>query len=139
MREFLRVVGAFSIVMMVFFVTAISLKYFAPFQAAPPCPQGAAMELKPPFWKFGTGFAHVAAAPSLETLSDSLANQSRSTILICENEHALGPPHSLHASIDAQGKGRFSHWTAMGFIFSASDNSDPNTNHRHYWAVLDQK
>ena len=26
------------------------------------------------------------------------------------------------------GKGRFVHWVGHGFIFSASDNSDPNTN-----------
>jgi hypothetical protein len=139
MREFLRVVGAFSIVMIIFFLTTISLKHFAPFSPAPPCPQGDAVELKPPFRKFGRGFAQVAVVPSLENLSDSLVNPARSKLLVCENNHALGPPHSLHAAIDAQGKGRFSHWAGMGFIFSASDNSDPNTNHRHYRAVLDQK
>jgi hypothetical protein len=139
MREFLRVVAAFSIVMIVFFVTTISLKYFAPFSPQAPCPKGDATELKPPFWKFGTGFAHVAAAPSLEDLSDSPVNPARSKLLVCENDHVLGPPHSLHAEIDAQGKGRFSHWAGTGFVFSASDNSDPNTNYRHYRAVLANK
>jgi len=50
-----------------------------------------------------------------------------------------------HRDIQEIGRGRYSHWndnpesgwrTIRGMLFSASDNSDPRTNGRHYWAVL---
>jgi hypothetical protein len=37
--------------------------------------------------------------------------------------------------IAARGNGRFSHWTAAGFIFSSSDGTNPQSNKRTYWAV----
>jgi hypothetical protein len=134
MRIFLRVVGAFAIVMVFFYATLFSMDYIAPY-----CPQGETVDLKLPFQKSGDGFAYVANVPSLENRSDSSATPFRSKFLICEGSFALGPPHTVYAEIAAKGKGRFSHWTAMGFIFSASDNSDPNTNGRRYRAVLENK
>jgi hypothetical protein len=130
MSQFLRVLGAFAIVLFFFFTTTFLMNYFAPL-----CPRGATVELKPPFSKYGTGAAYLAAAPSLEQFSDSSATPTRSNYLVCENGSVLGPAHSVHAEIIAKGKGRFSHWTATGFVFSAADNSDPNTNGRNYWAV----
>jgi pectate lyase len=41
---------------------------------------------------------------------------------------------SPHADIAEFGRGRFSHW-GEAIIFSASDNTDANTNGRRYWAV----
>jgi hypothetical protein len=134
MRKFLRVVGAVAIVTVSFFLTVIIMDLFAPL-----CPQREGVELKAPFPKFGTGFAYAAAVPSLEKFSDSNATPVRSSYLVCENNFALGPPHSVHVDIGAKGKGRFSHWTMVGFIFSASDNTDPNTNGRRYWVVSGSK
>jgi len=75
------------------------------------------MELEASFPKFGKGLACVATGPSLENPSDSDIHPARSRLMVCENTHALGPSDSVHAEIDAKRKGRFSHWTAMGFIF----------------------
>jgi hypothetical protein len=134
MRMFLRACGAFAVVLVSFYVTLFSLDYFAP-----PCPGGEALELKGPFQKIGTGFAFAAAAPSLDGLSDNPTAPARSKFLVCENNHVLGPPHTLHQEIISKGKGRFSHYSGAGFTFSASDNSDPNTNGRRYWAVSPSK
>jgi hypothetical protein len=130
MSQFLRVLGAFGILMFFFFTITYLMNYFAPH-----CPRGEAVELKPPFAKHGTGVAYAAAAPSLEQFSDSNDASTQSNYLVCENGYALGPAHVVHAEIAAKGKGRFSHWTATGFVFSAADNSDPNTNGRKYRAV----
>jgi hypothetical protein len=129
MHIFLKVVGAFAIVLVSFFGTLFLLDY-----RAAPCSQGTAVDFKAPFQRIGTGFAYVAAAPSLEDRSDTGAAASRSNFFVCENGNRLGPAHSVHSDIATIGKGRFSHW-ASAFIFSASDNSDPNTNGRRYWAV----
>jgi hypothetical protein len=117
-------------VMVSFYATLFLMNYFHP-----RCPRGEAVELKLPFQKSGNGFAYVAAAPSLENHSDSSATPTRSNLVVCEDDFALGPPHSVHVEIDGKGRGRFSHWTAAGFIFSASDSTDPNTNGRRYRAV----
>jgi hypothetical protein len=129
MRLLLRVLGGCAIVIVSFVGTTFLLNYFAP-----RCPSGVAYPLKPPFAKAGTGAAYVAPAASLEALSDSSATPTRSTYLVCENGHTLGPGHTGHVEIATKGQGRFSHW-GTAFIFSASDNSDPNTNGRAYLAV----
>jgi hypothetical protein len=76
------------------------------------------------------------SSPTLNMLADSTSDNKRSPVLLYENDHLLGPAHSLHADIGKLGRGRYSHWTDWGFIFSTSDNSDPNTNGRAYWAVV---
>jgi hypothetical protein len=133
MRIFLKGLGAFAIVLVSFFGTLFLLEYSAPL-----CPQGAAADFKPPFQRVGSGFGYFATLPALEDRADSGATPARSAFLVCENGYRLGPPHTVHADITAKGKGRFSHWLS-GFIFSASDNSDPNTNGRRYWAVPDTR
>ena len=130
MRIFLRVGIAVEILLVSFFATI----YFMD-NSAPLCPRGEAVALKAPFQKFGTGVAYVAEAAALDSLADTNATPTRSGYLLCENGYALGPPHTIHTEIAAKGKGRFSHWTSIGFIFSTSDNSDPNSNGRSYWAV----
>jgi hypothetical protein len=134
MQILLRVLGALAIVV-VFFVGTL---YWMNYQQ-PRCPQGQALELRPPFSKFGSGFAYAAPAPTLESLSDTPAAPMRSNYVVCEGRYALGPAHSVHAEIDTRGHGAFSHWNNSGFVFSASDNSDPNTNQRSYRAVLPAK
>ena len=103
MRAFLRVLGAFAVVMAIFFSTVFFLNYFSPF-----CPRGEVTELKAPFLKFGTGVAYVAAAPSLQDLSDSKAAPTRSSLLVCENNRALGPPIAGMRTLPPKG--------AVGFL-----------------------
>ena len=129
MRIFLKGIGAFAIVLVSFFGTRFLLEYFAPL-----CPEGAAVDFTAPFSRMGSGFAYFVTVSALEDRADSVTAPTRSGFLVCENGYRLGPPHSVHVDITAKGKGRFSHWNS-GFIFSASDNSDPNTNGRRYWAV----
>ncbi|WP_426441946.1 hypothetical protein [Bradyrhizobium genosp. P] len=65
-------------------------------------------------------------------------NESRSPIVIYKDDKPLGPAHSTpHTDIAALGHGRFSHWKGnySVFVFSSSDNTDPRTNGRTYWAV----
>jgi hypothetical protein len=134
MQILLRVLGALAIVMVFFVGTFYFLDYLQP-----RCPQGQTLELRPPFAKFGSSFAYVSPAPALESLSDTPAAPKRSTYLVCEGRYVLGPAHTAHAEIDARGNGAFSHWNNIGFVFSTSDNSNPNTNQRSYRAVLPAK
>lgn len=66
---------------------------------------------------------------------DDGSNPTRSTLRIFENGIEMIPPHTAHADIRSQGKGRFSHWSNGAFAalwFSTSDNTDPRTNGRTY-------
>jgi hypothetical protein len=130
MRELFKFLVACAILMAFYFATTLSFELFHP-----RCPQGTELTLNPPFPKYGTGVAYSASLPSLEKFSDTIAAQKRSNYVVCENGYAMGPAHSFHVDIITNGKGRFSHWTETGFVFSASDNSDPNTNKRRYHAV----
>jgi hypothetical protein len=95
-----------------------------------------AIPLVGPFFSFANSeTAFVEAAPALDGVADSLDELTRSPFLLYENDTPLGPAHSLHDDIVKEGGGRFSHWKGIGFIFSASDNTNPNTNGRHYWVV----
>jgi hypothetical protein len=129
MRIFLRVCGAFAVLLISFFATLFLMDYVAPL-----CPSAEIIEFKAPFEKMGTGFAYAASAPALESFSDTNEAPTQSKFLVCENNYPMGPPHTQHTDITAKGKGRFSHYSKW-FIFSASDNTDPNTNGRRYWAV----
>lgn len=66
---------------------------------------------------------------------EKIAGDARSPIVVYENTTPLGPAHSNFADIDHLGAGRFAHWPSQGIVFSTSDNSDPTTNGRRYWAV----
>jgi hypothetical protein len=61
--------------------------------------------------------------------------RKRSTAYLCEGDLPLGPAHAQHGEIDTLGRGSFSHYSTYGFIFSTSDNSDPNKNGRTYMAI----
>ena len=95
-----------------------------------------AIRLVGPFFPFANSkVAFIAAAPALDSLADFGAEQTRSPFSLYENYAPLGPAHSLHIDIVNEGRGRFSHWKDIGIIFSASDNTNPNTNGRQYWLV----
>jgi hypothetical protein len=126
----LPVLGGASAVIVVFWLVVAVLNTFAP-----QCPQDVlAVRLMPPFQRH-VGAAYIKPAPSLTSAADSVERPAQSGYLVCENGDPLGPAHSQHAEIAGKGKGRFSHWAASGFIFSASNNSDPNTNGRVYTAI----
>src|SRR5882762_3211654 len=99
----------------------------------PPCSGGIA--LRGPFQRLASGFAYVVPAPSLVDRSDTPEAPKRSTAYVCEGDLPLGPAHAPHGEIDTLGRGRFSHFSTYGFIFSTSDNSDPNKNGRTYMAI----
>jgi hypothetical protein len=124
----IKALGAIGIVAASFVVSLVAMDRYWP-----GC--GSGLALQGPFQKFASGFAYVAPAPSLNNRSDTPSDPTRSTAFICENGTALGPAHSSHGDIDALGRGRFSHYFGNGFIFSTSDNSDPNKNGRSYRAV----
>jgi len=81
----------------------------------------------------GHGPYSYSVSMGFEQLSQNESYQSPAQLL--EDGRALGPGNTLHAEIGAQGGGRFSFWKGS-LIFSASDNSDPRTNGRHYILVL---
>ena len=64
-------------------------------------------------------------------VADANESPSYSTLILCEDNRRLGPAHSQHEDIRKKGLGRYSHWNGS-LIFSASDNSDPQTNKREY-------
>jgi hypothetical protein len=126
-----RLIGGLFIVAGSFAATLWVANYFWPL-----CPQGSIVAMSPPFAKFGIpGVAYVAAADSLDEIANSAENPKRSPMLVCENNRLLGPAHSVGAEIAEKGGGRFNHWRGIGFVFSASDGTDPNANGRKYWSV----
>lgn len=91
--------------------------------------------LRSPFERYGN--ANIAHSEELNSFGDDENDEDgHSPIVIYEERRPLGPGHSTFADISALGAGRFAHWQHQGIVFSSSDNSDPNTNRRHYWAVL---
>jgi hypothetical protein len=124
----MNLLGAIGVVAASFFIALAAMNYFWS-----PCSGGIA--LRGPFQRLASGFAYVAPAPSLVDRSDTPEAPKRSTAYVCEDNLALGPAHTPHGEIDTLGRGRFSHYLKNGFIFSTSDNSDPNKNGRTYMAI----
>jgi len=75
--------------------------------------------------------------PPLRGLGDdpNIKGDARSPVMVYEDDRPLGPGHSNFADIAKLGMGRFAHWRGNIF-FSASDNTNPNTNGRRYWVVV---
>jgi hypothetical protein len=93
-----------------------------------------------PFPKIGpSGFAFVSAPSVPNDVADEPDAPQQSPMILYEDGRPLGPPHSAHADISKFGLGRFSHWKNAGFIFSSSDNSNPNYNGRNYWIARSKK
>ncbi len=87
-------------------------------------------DLTGPF-KHEQGHCWVAELPALAGWADSQPQQENSTLMIYEDGRPLGPAHAQHDNIRKMGQGRFSHW-GEALYFSTRDNSDPNTNGKHY-------
>ena len=96
------------------------------------------VQLQRPFEKLGA-FGAIARywhpAVKLED-ADSAEDEERSKVQLYEDGQLLGPAHSNHTVVSQTGEGRYSHWVGEVIVFSASDNTDPNTNGRRYWAVV---
>jgi hypothetical protein len=93
--------------------------------------------VQPPF-VLEKGHAWIATLPQeLASESDDGINKYRSPWRLLEDGRPVGAPHALHDDIRRLGRGRHSHWKAH-FLFSASDNSDPNLNDRTYAIVRDR-
>src|SRR5438034_4883566 len=58
-------------------------------------------------------------------------NRLRSTLRLFEDGVPLLGTHHFHQTLAIDGPGRYSHW-GHELIFSAMDNSNPNTNGRKY-------
>jgi len=86
--------------------------------------------LSAPFTGEGN-FAYAASLPHLSDQADSNSDHMRSQVMVYEDGKPLGIAHSVHENIRNLGGGRFSHWGEQ-LVFSASDNSDPNTNGKTY-------
>lgn len=105
-----------------------------------PAPKGKiVIQLLPPFERHG--IVAVSRGPTVLKIAaigdhEDVENDDRSPVEIYENQTRLGPAHSTFADIRDLGMGRFAHWQRQGLVFSASDNSDPNSNGRRYWAVV---
>jgi SAM-dependent methyltransferase len=77
------------------------------------------------------GAAWTARLVQYRGVADSLESRQRSRLMLYEDGVPIGFAHAPHSHIEKYGCGRYSHW-ADGLIFSATDNSDPNTNGRRY-------
>jgi hypothetical protein len=99
-------------------------------------PKGAVFRLNSFLKMSKNGFGYTTIIHRLANLGDTEDQPRRSPLLLFENTKPLGPAHSPQEDIEETGLGRFSHLKQVGFLFSTSDNSDPNTNGRNYWVVL---
>jgi hypothetical protein len=126
------ILAAVGALFVVYFPIALWLKYsYTP----SPGPPGSVWKLMY-FRKFDdSGIAFVSYVDRLRDVADASDAPDKSPVIIYEDSTPLGPAHSVHDDISKHGHGRFSHWGKI-VIFSTSDNSDPNTNGREYWAVL---
>jgi hypothetical protein len=120
------------VVTTIYFSAALALRHSYALRVPP----GEILRLTHPFERFEiVGLAYIAKAPMLDGLADSPDDPARSPVMLYEDNHPLGPAHSVHADIAESGDGQFSHWKSVGFIFSSSDGTDPNVNGRNYWVV----
>ena len=78
-----------------------------------------------------SGYAFVLAQ-DFGAPPDMPGDPQASPLRLFENDVELGPAHTLHATIRANGGGAFSHWNNGYLYFSTSDNTDPRTNRRNY-------
>jgi predicted dehydrogenase len=90
--------------------------------------------LKSPFRPSGEKGWIADLPPALHLLTDGNEDPLRSALQLLEGERPLGPAHSLHQTIQTEGRGAFSFWGPV-LYFSTSDGSDPNRNRREYRVV----
>lgn len=80
------------------------------------------------------GLCWICEAADWAGAADSPADPLRSQVVLMEDGVPLGPAHSAHDRIRAEGGGRYSHW-GRGIYLSTSDGSNPNDNGKQYVAL----
>ena len=135
-----KILPALLVLAAVYFPAALWLRSAADPHTSTVTPNvaGEKLLLLRPFSRFvDSPFAAVATDSQFATLADTAENNDRSRIELYEDDKRLGPAHSVHADVGSIGLGHFSHWryNYSEFVFSSSDNTDPLTNGRNYWAV----
>ncbi|MBR0798139.1 hypothetical protein JQ615_22365 [Bradyrhizobium jicamae] len=129
----------FACAVPVYFAVAAWLSFAAGPALVEPDVRGERHELIRPFIPFNSTFAMTSVDPWFGDLADVPGQfDASSPIILYEDDRPLGPAHSTpHSDISTLGHGRFSHWKGnfSTFVFSSSDNTDPRTNGRTYWAV----
>lgn len=134
---------AFVVVAPVYFVVALWLKTGDPVLIFPKV-EGQLVPLHQPFTAI-SAFGVVVPDHWFGAIADSVSDRCRSPVMIYENDKLLGPLHSTYNEIAAEGMGRAAHWRSAdapvlyggrsAFLFSSTDNTNPATNGRSYWAV----
>jgi hypothetical protein len=90
--------------------------------------------LTKPFAPVG-GHAFTADLPDYVQQADDMDDPRRSRLMLYEDGIPIGFAHQTHADVKAHGGGRYSHWRKQ-LMFSATDNTDPNSNGRQYQVCL---
>ena len=67
---------------------------------------------------------------------DTVEEPLRSKLVLFEDGHLMRRAHEQHSAVAGTGRGAYSHWE-RNLFFSASDNSDPNTNGKIYSYAVD--
>jgi len=93
----------------------------------------AAYQVDPASVQHEIGLAWAVKIPSDLGMGDTNEAQSRSSLVVFEDDKPLGPAHAPHIDIREVGGGRYSHWHDF-LYFSTTDGSDPRINGRHYRA-----
>jgi hypothetical protein len=130
----------YAVAIVAYFIAAYWIKVSHIPAVSPVAPNipGEKVRLLPPYERFlDSEFAVIVVDHVFGGVADSIDNETRSTILIYEGDRQLGPAHSKHFDVGSLGRGRFSHYRSKNsiFLFSSSDNTDPRTNRRAYWAI----
>jgi SAM-dependent methyltransferase len=81
------------------------------------------------------GNCWACSLPSEIPAGDDVGHPVRSPLALFEDDALQTPAHSAHSQIRTFGYGSYSHWRNE-LYFSASDNSDPNSNGRKYRVIL---
>jgi hypothetical protein len=87
-------------------------------------------ELSPPYYH-NESYCWMALLPHLGDFADGEEWPTRSNLRLLEDGKQLAFAHAPNIAIQKGGEGRYSHWRDK-LYFSTSDNSNPNTNGRHY-------
>lgn len=82
------------------------------------------------------GHAYQAPLPQYASSSDDPQYPRRSKLMLYEDGEPVGFAHQTHVDIERHGAGRYAHWRD-GLVFSATDNTDPNSNGRRYQVCAD--
>jgi hypothetical protein len=85
---------------------------------------------------FPERFLYVLRADQFREFEDADEDDQTSPVILYEDDKPLGPSQSDRAEIEKFGQGRYAHLKGTGFLMSTSDNSDPRTNGRRYYAVV---